>query len=151
MGQEISYKLVVTGILCRNNTYLIIKRSDKEKKFPGMWTVPGGTVELNDHTAPNADGIMYDILERALSREIKEETGLSFENLRYVVSLAYPKSTDVIMCLSFMMDALPGEVVLDQDHTQYAWVTLQDAKSYTLISGILEELALVEELRASKR
>ena len=147
-GCIMKYKLVATAIICNDDKYLITKRSMSEEKFPGYWTVPGGTVDKEDHTIPNEDGLMYNIIEKSLAREIKEEVGLNYTNLRYVVSLAYPKSNDFAMCLSFAVDYIGGEVVLQEEElTDYAWVTFDELDKYKLVIGIKEEIAVVEKER----
>ena len=54
-------------------------------------------------------------------------------------------------------DALPpgpcpvGEVKLDEDATEFAWVTLEEAKNYDLIDGIWDEIREVEEILHSRK
>ena len=50
------------------------------------------------------------------------------------------------MVLSFYAPYDSGEVKLDEDSTDYKWVTADDAKNYDLIDGILEEIKMVEEI-----
>ena len=38
----------VTAIVVRDGKFLIVKRADYEKAFPGKWTVPGGKFEEDD-------------------------------------------------------------------------------------------------------
>lgn len=140
-----NYKLVATAIICKDDKYLITKRSMEEEKFPGMWTVPGGTIDLEDHTKPNKDGLMYDVIENALAREIKEEVGLEYENLRYLVSIVYPRGNGFAMCLSYVVDFIGGDVVLNDEATDYAWVSYDELDNYNLITGIKEEIELVNK------
>lgn len=150
-GKNMKYKLVATAIICKDDKYLITKRSMTEKNYPGVWTVPGGTIDLEDHTEPNEDGLMYNVIETALKREIKEETGLEYVNLRYLVSLAYPrKDENFAMCLSFAVDYIGGEVVLNEESTDYAWITYKEVDDYELIKGIKEEIELVEKKRIAQ-
>ena len=143
------YTLVATAILCQNNKYLIAKRSMDEEKFPGFWTVPGGTIDEEDHTTPNEDGLMYDIIEKALEREIMEEVGLTYTNLRYVISLAYPKKSGFAMCLSFAADVKVGEEVkLNDELTAFRWVTLEELDKYQLVTGIKDEIEAVAKVKS---
>ncbi len=39
------FYISVTGVVIQDDKFLIVKRSLKEKAFPGKWTVPGGKVQ----------------------------------------------------------------------------------------------------------
>jgi len=93
--------VVVTGILVnKEGKYLIAKRADWEKAFPGQYTVPGGKIEVLDYVLRKKDtsSQWYNVLESSLKREIMEEVGLEIENLGYVTSLVYIRP-DKIPCL----------------------------------------------------
>ena len=36
------HEVAITTIVVKDNKYLITRRSLNKKRFPGMWTVPGG-------------------------------------------------------------------------------------------------------------
>jgi ADP-ribose pyrophosphatase YjhB (NUDIX family) len=42
------FEVVVTAIVVREDKFLILRRSREKKRFPGMWTVPGGRLEISD-------------------------------------------------------------------------------------------------------
>ena len=64
------FKVIVSGfVFNENGKLLVIRRSDDEESFPGMLAVPGGTVEATENS-----GLVKDIIEDNLIREIKEET-----------------------------------------------------------------------------
>ena len=67
--------VVVTGIIVRDGKYLIAKRSEKEKAFPGNWTVPGGKMEVLDYALRKKDTSehWYGVFEDVVRRECKEE------------------------------------------------------------------------------
>lgn len=140
--------VVVTGILVRDGKYLIAKRADWEKIFPGKWTVPGGKMEVLDYVLRKRDtsGHWYGVLEEGLRRELKEEVGLGISNIGYVTSMVYIRP-DGIPCLivSLFGDSSEGEIKLCDELTEYVWVTLEEAKQYDLIEGIYEELVILDE------
>ena len=70
--------------------YLITKRSPTKRRFPGMWTVPGGKMETSDYLKlpKDTEFYWYNVLERTLWREIKEEVGIDIDNIEYMTSLA---------------------------------------------------------------
>ena len=65
--------VVVTGILVKDWKYLITKRADWEKAFPGRWAVPGGKLEVLDYVLREKDTQhhWYNVFEGLLKREIK--------------------------------------------------------------------------------
>lgn len=155
----IPFEVVITAIIEKDGTYLITRRSSTKRRFPGMWTVPGGHLEPADFMSypKDTEHYWYNVLEKALAREIQEETGLAIENVRYVTSLATEHADGaasiVISCLA---DYQSGEVRLQEDETDKAeWVSLEEAKGYQkrgeLIDGIYDELAMAEALRTGER
>ena len=139
-----AHYLVVTGILVRDGKYLLVKRSEKEKAFPGKWTVPGGKVKVLDYVLREKDTgeHWYGVLEDALRREVEEEVGLRVGKIGYVTSMVYirPDGVPALIVSLFAEPVGDEEVVLCSALTEYAWVTLEEAKGYDLIEGIYEEL-----------
>jgi len=155
MENKFLHEVAITAIVVRDGKYLIVRRAQTKKRFPGMWTVPGGRLETDDYLAlpKDTEHYWYNVLERALRREVKEESGLEIENIVYVTSLATVHADGapslVISCLA---DYVSGDVRLQEGETDaYAWVTLAEAGDYPLIDGIADELAMAEALRTGKR
>lgn len=145
--RNLTHYIVVTGILVKNNKFLITKRADWEKAFPGRWTVPGGKLEVLDYTLREKDTPhhWYTVLEDLLKREILEEVGLEIKNIKYVTSLVYIRP-DKIPCLiiSLWAEPLSDKVKLCHALTDYKWVGLEEAKNYDLIEGIYQELEILD-------
>ena len=131
----------------KEGKYLITKRADWEKAFPGQWTVPGGKLEVLDYVLREKDTCShwYNVMEDLLKREIMEEVGLEIENIGYVTSLVYIRP-DKIPCLIISLWANPKkeDVRLCNALTEYKWVTIEEAKNYRLIEGIYEELEILD-------
>lgn len=149
MENKYLHEVAVTAIVIKGGKYLIVQRSNSEKRFPGYWTVPGGRIDVADYTAWPKDthGYWYNVLEKTLKREIKEETGIEIENIDYLTSLATvhkDKSPSlVIFCTASYKS---GKITLQADELQtYAWVSAKEAKDYQLIDGILDEIIMAEE------
>ena len=149
------HEVAITAIIIKNDKYLITRRSKDKKRFPGMWTVPGGKLETRDYLTLEKDTqfYWYNVLERTLRREVKEEVGVEISNIEYLTSLAtvHEDGTPslVISCTS---DFVSGEVVLQPEELdEFAWVNLTEARSYKLIDGIFYELSLAENKRRGKR
>jgi 8-oxo-dGTP pyrophosphatase MutT (NUDIX family) len=153
-GTEKKHYVTATAIIVKEGKFLIAQRSEKEKAFPNRWTVPGGKLEANDYVqrTPDAGKIWYNVLEDVVRREVKEEVNLEIKEMRYVTSLTFIRPDGLPgLIISFMADYAGGEVVLDPCLTQHAWVTFEEAKSYDLIDGILDELRLADQyLRTGK-
>jgi len=148
--KEKAHYVAVTGIIRKNNKFLICKRSPEEKAFPNKWCVPGGKVELNDfvNSKKDTNHHWFDIFERVLRKEVKEETNLEIKNIGYVSNLAFlrPNGFSTII-VSLYTDHSSGEIVLKTDElSDYAWVTLEEAKNFDLIENIYEQLEKVEKL-----
>lgn len=154
-GGYTPFEVVITAIIQKEGKYLITRRSASKKRFPGMWTVPGGHLEPSDFMSypKDTEHYWYNVLEKALAREIKEEVGLTIENVRYVTSLATEhKDGAASVVISCLADYVSGEVRLQEEETDtYEWVSLADAKGYELIDGIYDELAMAEALRKGEK
>jgi len=143
-----AHYIAVTGII-RNSDgkYLICKRSDEEKAFPGKWCVPGGRLERKDFDliAKDLENYWINVLEKVLEREIKEETGLEIERVRYVCNAGFihPEGISVII-MSLCAEHKGGEVKLNDELVDHAWVSLEEAKEYDLINSIYEQIAKVD-------
>ncbi len=85
MEEKKLFKVVITAIVVKDGRYLILKRSESEKKFPSRWTVPGGKLSTEDyiHLPKDTPDYWYNVLERTLRRETKEEAGIEIKNIRY--------------------------------------------------------------------
>ena len=141
--------ITVTGIIIKDGKYLITKRSEKEKAFPGQWTVPGGKLEPEDYLEREKDTSehWYNVFEHLLRREVKEEVDLEITNIRYLTSIAFIRPDNVpTIIVSLYADYADGEIKLCEDMTDHAWVTLEEAKGYKLIEGIYEELVMLDKV-----
>lgn len=152
MENKYLHEVAITAIIVKDGKYLITRRSPNKRRFPGMWTVPGGKLETNDYINSPKDtaDCWYNVLEKVLRREVKEEVGLDITNIVYVTSLATVHSDGnpslVISCLA---DYQFGEVVLKPDEADgFRWITLDEAKGYQLVDGIYDELVMAENQRS---
>lgn len=148
--KEKAHYISVTGIVIKNGKFLICKRSEKEKIFPNKWCVPGGKIQQSDfvNTEKDTHDHWFDIFEKVLKKELKEETNLEIRNIGYVSNLALirPNGFSTII-VSLYADYSSGEVLLaDDELIDYAWVSLTEAKKYDLIENIYEQLEKVQKI-----
>lgn len=143
------HEVAITAIIIKDNEYLITRRSQSKKRFPGKWTVPGGKLETSGYLSlpKDTENYWYNVLERTLKREVQEEVGIEIGHVEYLTSLATIHSDGspslVISCIA---DYVSGEVTLQPEELdQYAWLSLEEAKGYDLIDGIYDELVMAQQ------
>ncbi|MDD5098753.1 MAG: NUDIX domain-containing protein [Candidatus Colwellbacteria bacterium] len=155
MESQYLHEVAITAIIIKDGKYLITRRSSNKKRFPGKWTVPGGKMETNDYLAlpKDTEFYWYNVLERTLKREVKEEAGLDIGNIEYITSLAtVHEDGDPSLVISCAADYLGGEVKLQEGETDdFAWVSLEESKNYDLLDGIYEEFAMTEKKRKGEK
>jgi 8-oxo-dGTP pyrophosphatase MutT (NUDIX family) len=80
---------VIVSVFVRDETgrLLVIKRSEQEENFPGMYAIPGGTIEIKD-----SEELQLDVVESNLIREVLEETNVKIKVGRWLESTAMFKN-----------------------------------------------------------
>lgn len=151
------HRIVTTTLVYKSDfTYLITKRAMHKKVKPGKWTIPGGGLSTDDYinSAPTtvADISWYHVLETVNRREIHEETNLEIGKPEFFcdMTIVQPNGTPVLI-LSYFAPYISGEVVLDVDATEYAWVTAEQAKQYDLITGVWDEINDIDLILKSRK
>lgn len=143
------HRITSTAIIYKEGRYLLLRRSLNKKAFPGKWTVPGGGLETDDYTnTPKTTGDhWYFAIENSLRREVKEECNLEVGRIKYLLDAVFikPDGTPAII-LSFYCPYGAGEVKLDQESIDHAWVSCEEAKNYDLIKGLWEEIEMVDKI-----
>ena len=151
------HRIAITGIVWKQDAdgtrrYLITKRGAHKKAWPGKWTVPGGGLETTDYmsreaTFQNSESPQwYNAVESALRREIKEEAGVEVTDIKYLLDVAFIRPDGIpVVVLSFYAKYESGEVVLDEDSDDFAWVAASEVGDYELIQGIDHEIQMIEE------
>lgn len=155
MSKYTPFEISITAIVCKDDKYLITKRAMSKERFPGKWTVPGGHLGPEDYENYPKDTpeCWYNVLEKALAREVKEEVGLEVENVRYLTSLVIDIKVEgtVPIVISCLADYKSGEVELQRGEADdFAWVTTAEARKYDLIGGIYEEFVMSDALLKGK-
>lgn len=146
------HRITSTAIIIKDGKYLITRRSLIKKSFPGMWTVPGGGLELDDYidTPKTTSDHWYFAVENSLRREIKEEVNLEVGKLKYLLNITFILPDRIpALILSYYCDYKSGEVRLNKESIDYAWVTLEEAKNYDLVPGLYEEIEMVDKILKS--
>jgi 8-oxo-dGTP pyrophosphatase MutT (NUDIX family) len=147
------HRIAVTGIIWKEESgvrkYLVTKRAPSKKAWPNKWTVPGGTEpSYQNDESPQ----WYGATEQTLRREIREEVNLEVSDIEYLLDLAFVRPDGIpVIVLSFYCKYASGEVKLDADATEYAWIAAAEVSKYDLIQGIDHEIELVEQKLAKQQ
>jgi 8-oxo-dGTP diphosphatase len=146
MENQYLHEVVITAIIVKDGKFLITRRSPNKKRFPGMWTVPGGKLETKDYLSlpKSTEFYWYNVLEQVLRREVKEEVGLEIDNIEYITSLAtVHQDGSPSLVISTIARYISGTVALQKEEADdYKWVDINEAKKYPLIDGIYDELVM---------
>lgn len=120
MEHEKICKVCVKAVIKKEDRILIVKRSMQDEYGAGDWEFPGGRVEFAESC------------EEALIREIFEEISLEVVDyyLMYVSSFYIDTNTKMYV-LNYSVEA-SGNVKLSKEHTEYRYVSLDEAKEIVL-------------------
>lgn len=154
MNKPKIYYVAATGIIIRDGKYLITKRSMLKKAFPGKWTVPGGNLEPLDYKSETKDtkSLFSKLLEDRLKKEIKEEVNLDIKNIGYLTSMTFINHDgNPGIILSYFADYVSGEVKLNIESCDFAWVNVIESKKYDMVEGIYDEIVMLDRLIKEKR
>ncbi len=150
------HRIVTTVLIYKNDfTYLITKRSMQKKSHPGKWTIPGGGLTVDDYiNTPNSEHgehLWYGVVGISIKREIKEEVGLEIGEPELLTDMAFLRPDGIpVICFSYFTEYISGEVKLDEESTESAWVSLEEAKKYDLIPGVWDEIRQIDEILKSR-
>lgn len=111
---------VSTVIVIDKDKILIQKRS-KITSGAGYWNFPGGSVEKGES------------LEAAASRELEEESGLKVLE-KDLINIGFITRGKLHIHF-FITKIFSGNVVLNKESDDYAWITLDQFKDYLFIGG----------------
>ncbi len=120
--------VAVKGIINYKGRILIIKRSENDGIGAGIWEFPGGKIKFGE------------TLETALSREVKEETGLSvtIEKLLYAGTFKTHENRQTVI-LSYRCSAGSDGVTLSREHQSFLWADREQAEKM-LSKPIIDDL-----------
>src|SRR3989339_1764527 len=143
--------VVVTGIIVKDGKFVIMKRAPTEKAFPNMWTVPWGKLVYHEYSklprTSQKSPQWYHVVDWVLKKEVKEEAGIEIKKPEYLCDLVFVRPDGFpVVTLSYWAEYKSGKTKCGKDVTDFAWVTLKEAKKYDLIDGIWNELRDVEKI-----
>jgi 8-oxo-dGTP diphosphatase len=109
MDPEKPYGLTVRAVIYdESGRILLLKRSMRSMNYPGKWELPGGKVDPGER------------FDKAILREVKEETGLDGSIRRYIGSavaiLPHVNSIQLVMEVE-----ATGVPVISHEHEALTW------------------------------
>lgn len=122
---------VIVGAVIRSKKgeYLLCKMPKDRGVFPGQWALPGGGIDEGER------------MDRALIREVWEETGLKvidsepiyfFDDEREKLYKDGTREKQYLIYLNFLCMVENGEVRLNDEFEEYAWVKETRLDEYDL-------------------
>lgn len=117
MGEQVFPEPTVGALIFNDDGKMLLVRSHKWK---GKWVMPGGHIELGETAIT------------ALRREIKEETNLDIDDIRFVCLQefifddAFWKKKHFIF-MDYACKTKSGDVILDSEGQEFTWVSLQES------------------------
>ena len=119
-------ELIARGIIIQNDNILLCKGKTSDNYF-----FPGGHVEFNEDSA------------KALRREIKEETGATVTNTRFIGALEnqFTQNGEEKHELNIVFEAHLASFDIQslEDHIECLWVPLRDYKKTFILPVSLKE------------
>lgn len=124
--KPIIQKIVLAGVIIKNNKVLILQRSKDEDIFPNMWELPSGKREFLETS------------ENSLIREVKEETGLDIEVVMPFFVFDYqiekPEEIRDSTQINFLARLINynQKIKLSSEHQNFAWIGKNEIDQYEL-------------------
>ena len=128
---ELEYQKVAAHALIKNKNgeYLVTRRSSIDDWQPGVWDLPGGSIEFSENP------------EDALLREIDEEVGIKVNVLRLIYCYSFMSNPQRHQFqLVYECEYVSGDIKLNpEDHDEFRWLRPEEFKN-------LKKIAFFESL-----
>jgi 8-oxo-dGTP diphosphatase/(d)CTP diphosphatase len=120
MGEIMSVVRVI--IQNKDGQILFLKRKNA-KNANNMWCLPGGRINTHENA------------EKAIIREVKEETNLDLKNIKFLFDFDIPpingQTEKHSICSVFVADSL-GLIKLNSEHSEFAWILNRELSNYEI-------------------
>ena len=129
----IKTKESVAFIVIRDNLMLLEKRKKTKRDYPGIWSFPGGYIELNESP------------EQALMREAHEELIITIQEYMYICTLQFDNN-GLMKIYYFVVTKWQGQLQpMEADILQWTSIT-----NSSLLDFDVDYIALNEYKRLKK-
>jgi len=134
------YPVPVVRLIIRNNEgkVLLLRRTNTEYS-PGLWCLPGGKIDYGQ------------TIEQTVAKELAEETALTATSSRFLFYQdSLPMAAGKMHCINLYFEcAVSGEIILNDESGEYAWIGKEDAHNYDIT--FRNDEALLRYWRESKQ
>ncbi|MDE0283904.1 MAG: NUDIX domain-containing protein [Gammaproteobacteria bacterium] len=124
--QQVSGRFSVNVVENGDGEILLLKRSKDSRYGPGLWGFPAGHLEEGETP------------EQCATRELIEEIGpdISVEPIKQHEPVRDEIAGEIYEFHLFHLRWLGGEIRLNHEHTDYAWVSRDDYRHYPVMRGV---------------
>lgn len=116
------HSILVNAVIFKDDKVLVSQRSWEEAHMPGKWTIPGGKVEPYEEE-------IFNILEKELQKEVREETGVEIEDKMTLVTnnnFIRPSDNQHVIVMVFKCQYKSGEAQALEDTIDIKWATKEE-------------------------
>lgn len=133
--KKIVQKIVLGGVVVKDDKILILQRNKDEDIFPSMWELPSGKREPLESS------------ESSLIREIKEETGLTVKIVVLLSIFDYQieradeikDSTQINFIVKSEGD-IKTDLKISFEHQNFAWIREDEIENYNVSESVRDLL-----------
>lgn len=124
-NKNIVQKIILGGVIAKDNKILILQRHKNEDVYPNIWELPSGKREPLEPS------------EESLIREIKEETGLDIKIIFpfsvFDYQIEKPNEIRDSTQINFLVTPTNDEEVkISDEHQAFAWIKPEEIDHYGL-------------------
>ena len=114
-----TFGVATKGIVYKDDKFLIVLKSDSEDINPNSYEFPGGRL------------VFGEMLDEALKREIKEETGLEVEIEEVINAWTFTKEEKgfQLVGVDYLCKFTGGTDTLSEEHSSIEWKTFDEIMS----------------------
>ncbi|HCT65208.1 MAG TPA: hypothetical protein DIC60_08115 [Lachnospiraceae bacterium] len=128
------FAFAVKAIIIRENQFLVLHRSPEEIESSMVnkheaWDLPGGGVRF------------FETAERALFREVKEETSIRVKLIKLKCAYDAIRTKLHLIILTYICQYTDGEVVLSNEHDKFYWLTLDEMREMNLPQWMIRDFS----------
>jgi 8-oxo-dGTP diphosphatase len=129
MNQQISHG-VECAVVNKNGDFLLLKRSPDKKLFPNKWFVVGA-YPLSEN----------DDFESIAHRELVDELGIDGNILKSGKIIKNSNHGMAVVVHSFLAEISDSNIKLNDEHTEFKWVKLEEIKNFDTVSNTYEMIS----------
>jgi 8-oxo-dGTP diphosphatase len=127
----------LAAIIEKDNHFLILKRSSKKDFAPNTWEPVTGRLERDENP------------ESGALREIEEEIGVKAQVVMPIATSCFYRGGQEfpMVFIYYWLKYLEGEVKLSWEHTEYKWVSLDEALEEPTLDHFHQEFRRILKLK----